>query len=104
MKTIDLSQCKNIRDMLVDAEFSAACERAAGGGILKFRHASLAQRDAFRAHFRKAQRLHNAKELVPGERFSPEDNITRYLCSLDAELGADPDLGQANNLITLLRI
>ncbi|MDY5941034.1 MAG: hypothetical protein SPJ23_05215 [Eubacteriales bacterium] len=104
MKTIDLSQSKNIHDMLVNAEFSVACVRAEGGGILKFIHASLAQRDAFRAHLRKAQRLHNAKEMIPGERFSLEDNITRYLCSLDSGLSSDPDLGKGNNLITVIRI
>ena len=108
MKTVDLSSSINTRSMLIDAEYSIACAKAEGIGLVKFINGDgrggVARRRALRSHLRNSIRRGSVKQMLEGDKISAEDRLTRFFCSFHPELHNDPDVESKNPNVTFVRV
>ncbi len=96
------------KTVLTQVEFTLASVRARGGRLIKFIHDeqmghSLARlRGEVRRLLRSCQKEGRVVLMIPGEKFSMSDAMTRYLVDKCPKVELDVDMDQRNEYITVV--
>lgn len=104
MKTVDLSTANNNKSVIIDIEYSIACVKAEGGGIIKLFHPQPTRTKVVRTHLRSGIKRGTVKQMIEGEKFNAEDRISRYFCNVHPELLSDADYNASNSSVTLILV
>lgn len=93
---------------LTQVEFELASVRARGGHLIKFVHDESLGRSVARLRGEIRRLLRACKKegrivlMIPGEKFSMSDGITRYLADKCPQVELDVDMDKKNEYITVV--
>ena len=96
------------KTVLTQVEFVLASVRARGGHLIKFIHDDSLGKSVIRLRGEIRRLLRACKKegrvvlVIPGEKFSFSDNVTRYLIDKCPQVELDPDLDRQNANITVV--
>lgn len=104
MTVVDLRPYTRTRSAIMEADFALATAHAKGIMVVKFLHESDRVSELLRRSMRFHKREGRVRFLIPGEKFEPMDQATRYLFDRFPETEQDEDLGKKNKNMTIVFI
>lgn len=96
------------KTVLTQVEFVLASVRARGGHLIKFIHDERLGKSVSRLRGEIRRQLRACKKegrvvvMIPGEKFSMADSMTRYLIDKCPQVELDPDMDRQNANITVV--
>ena len=96
------------KTVLTQVEFVLASVRARGGHLIKFIHDERLGKSVSRLRGEIRRQLRACKKegrvvvMIPGEKFSMADSMTRYLIDKCPQVELDPDMDRQNANLTVV--